>query len=243
MNYSYQDALAYFGIEGAHPGSLGLTKVLLENETIAPASRILDAGCGTGQTSAYLSSRYPCKIYAVDSHPEMIEKARIRFANENSRVKIYKAEMERLPFKPESFDLILAESSTAFSQIDRSLPEFYRVLKKEGALITIDMAAEPSLSQQAKSEIQKFYGVHAVLTESEWKKAFRLAGFKFVDVLKAATIMEEFENYVPPQGTSVPAFSPPPYNSEASGVMQMHYQLSAEYGNSLGYRVFRVSGK
>lgn len=54
MKPTYQDALAYFGVSGAHPGGLTLTKFLLEQEKITSHTTLLDGGCGTGQTSAYI---------------------------------------------------------------------------------------------------------------------------------------------------------------------------------------------
>ncbi|MBL5792479.1 class I SAM-dependent methyltransferase [Bacillus sporothermodurans] len=76
MAYSYQDTLAYYGVGGAHPGGLSLTKQIFHNENITHTTKILDAGCGTGQTSAYLAEMYKCDVTALDIHPVMIEKAK-----------------------------------------------------------------------------------------------------------------------------------------------------------------------
>lgn len=56
MKPSYQDALAYYGVNGAHPGGLSLTKYLLQQERITSTTQLLDAGCGTGQTSAFIKN-------------------------------------------------------------------------------------------------------------------------------------------------------------------------------------------
>ena len=75
----YMDMLALLGVGGAHPGGLHLTKQLLEKEEINIDTSILDIGCGTGQTSAYLYCRYGCEITACDINATMVQKANKRF--------------------------------------------------------------------------------------------------------------------------------------------------------------------
>ncbi|WP_026694540.1 class I SAM-dependent methyltransferase [Peribacillus kribbensis] len=240
MNRSYQDALAYYGIEGAHPGSLGLTKQLLQNEAIGPKTRLLDAGCGTGQTSAYISKNYPCRVYAIDSHPEMVKKAYSRFEAEGLPVRLRQSSIEHMPFKSEKFDMILAESSTAFTTVPKALSEYHRVLKKEGVLLTIDMAAR-GLSARAREEVRRFYGVHEVLTPEEWTAYFKEAGFRGISVLKTSTINEELASYDPgrlPANLGAQGSMPSPVYD---GIMKKHQQISMVYGNQLGYCVFRVT--
>ena len=65
--YTYIDLLSILGIGGAHPGGIKATDIMLGGESIGPETVILDAGCGTGQTSAYLSSRYGTKVLALDN--------------------------------------------------------------------------------------------------------------------------------------------------------------------------------
>ena len=77
--WTYHDLLAAFGIGGAHPGGFALTCEVLEREAIGKTSVVLDAGCGTGQTAAYLVKRFGCDVTAVDRHPLMLQKAANRF--------------------------------------------------------------------------------------------------------------------------------------------------------------------
>lgn len=71
----YLDMLAYFGVSGAHPGGMALTKAVLAKADIDPELPILDAGCGTGQTAAYLGHLlFP--VTALDSDAVMICKAK-----------------------------------------------------------------------------------------------------------------------------------------------------------------------
>ncbi|MGG0847948.1 class I SAM-dependent methyltransferase [Peribacillus simplex] len=235
MNHSYQDALAIFGIEGAHPGGFELTKQLLKNEKIDHTSIILDAGCGTGQTSAYLAKTFLCQISALDNHPEMVKHAKKRFQQAKLSIDLYKSSIEELPFDNNSFDFIIAESTTAFTDIQKSLREFYRVLKLEGTLLSIDMTAETSLDSASKKEIMNFYNLREVLTQSEWLKAFQQNGFTDLKILRSSTVLEGLLN------SSASSSPIQPLNESLKRVMDEHYRLILSYGNSLGYRVYRAS--
>ncbi|MER2000935.1 MAG: hypothetical protein ABS882_14300, partial [Lysinibacillus sp.] len=43
-NYTYLDLLSTFGIGGAHPGGLNLTKKIFDSENITSTSNVLDVG-------------------------------------------------------------------------------------------------------------------------------------------------------------------------------------------------------
>ncbi|RFU62452.1 class I SAM-dependent methyltransferase [Peribacillus glennii] len=242
MKFSYQDALAFYRIQGAHPGGFALTKLILEREDIDCQTKILDAGCGTGQTSAYLAKTFGCKVYAIDVHPEMIKAAAVRFTEENIPVTISEGSIEELPFPEDTFDYIIAESSTAFTDITNSIQEYFRVLKPGGVLLNIDMAVEQELKSEEKAEIIAFYEMKDVWTEDEWIDAFDHAGFEAVDVLKANSVMEELEELMFEEN-EMSEEMPPMYDNdpEIDTVFQTHHQLLLTYGEKLGYRVFRAN--
>lgn len=240
MKISYQDALAYYRIEGAHPGGMVLTKLIFQNESINHHTKILDAGCGTGLTSSYLAKTFSCDVYAIDGHPEMIEAATRRMIEENHPVTIVRGNIEKLPFPGDSFDYIIAESSTAFTHINKSFQEYFRVLKPGGVLLNIDMAAEERLGHSEKDEIIEFYEMKDVLTEEEWIQAFHMAGFQTVEVLKASSVLEEIEEYTFEENEPLEETLSINYDPKMDDILQKHEQLLIAYGEKLGYRVFRA---
>lgn len=240
MNISYQDALVYYRIEGAHPGGMALTKLIFQNESIYHHTKILDAGCGIGQTSAYLAKTFSCNVYAIDGHPEMIEAAIQRFTEENLPVNVISGNIEQLPFHGDSFDYIIAESSTAFTHINKSLQEYFRVLKPGGVLLNIDMAAEETLSRKEKAEIMEFYEMKDVWTEEAWITAINKAGFNTVEVLKANSVLEALEEYTFEENESLEEALPINVDPKMDEIVQTHQKLLIDYGEKLGYRVFRA---
>lgn len=110
------------------PRRARFSKAVLTKAAPPPGEPILDAGCGTGQTAAYLGHLlYP--VTCVDKDPLMLEKAAKRFAAEGLTIPGYLAELERLPFAENQFSAVLSESVLTFSNLDSSLSEILRVLK------------------------------------------------------------------------------------------------------------------
>ncbi|PZX04908.1 methyltransferase family protein [Psychrobacillus insolitus] len=183
MSNSYLDLLAYFGIGGAHPGGFNLTLSLLEDENIQPVDSVLDIGCGTGQTAAFLAERFHCQVTAVDNHPIMVEKARERFKNRKVSVNAMEGDTQHLDFADNSFDLIIAESVIVFTDISKTLKELSRVLKSDGRMIIIEMIAEQYLTEELQRKVCSLYGIHEVLTEKQWILQLQQAGFTQVDMI------------------------------------------------------------
>src|SRR3954464_2978886 len=102
----YLDFLSKFGIGGAHPGGISLTKEILKTEEINKTSHILDVGCGTGQTAAYLAARYGAKVTGMDINPIMIEKAKNRMSKYQLPVKVIQGSIEKSPLRDGKFDFI-----------------------------------------------------------------------------------------------------------------------------------------
>ncbi|UPG64184.1 class I SAM-dependent methyltransferase [Metabacillus endolithicus] len=72
---NYLQMLSVLGVGGAHPGGLLLTKSIFEKEQFPITSKILDAGCGTGQSSSYLY-QLGYEVKGLDKDPVMIEHAK-----------------------------------------------------------------------------------------------------------------------------------------------------------------------
>ncbi|MGE8203947.1 class I SAM-dependent methyltransferase [Heyndrickxia sp. NPDC080065] len=235
MGLSYQDALAYYGVGGAHPGGLSLTKQILKFEKINPSTKILDAGCGTGQTAAYLEETYKCDVTVLDSHPIMLEKAKQRFKYAHLPIKVLRGSVEDLPFADDSFDLIISESVIAFTNINKTLSEYFRVLKKEGILINIDMTAEIPLTHSDSLLFSEVYGISKLNTEEEWLSALHSAGFRKVDILSTDTIFSHLQkNIDQPEFNLSDSIDP-----QLMDIMLKHQDITTKFSKKIGYRVFR----
>lgn len=178
--FAYTELLALFGVGGAHPGGLELTKDLLTNWELQDAE-VLEVGCGTGQTSAFLQKR-GAKLTTIDYHPLMVEKANNRFKSEQLPCHAVQMNIESTTLESASFDYMIAESVLSFTNLEKSLPEIVRLLKQNGKILAIEMTKKKSLPLLLELKMMKFYGMPKILSKQEWQEAFENAGFKQVQI-------------------------------------------------------------
>lgn len=165
----YSDFLALLGFGGAHPGGIELTKIILDDYKINKDEKILEVGCGTGQTSAFLKMN-GYDVTPIDSHPLMVEKANKRFRELSLECNALQKDVHEAVFQPNSFDVILAESVLTFTNLKRSIPQLTKLLKKNGKIIAIEMTKTENLSKALENDLKVFYQLPQILTETEWKK-------------------------------------------------------------------------
>lgn len=234
--YTYLDCLASFGVGGAHPGGLQLSKKILSRENITKKTRILDVGCGTGQTAAYLAETYQCEVTCLDQNEMMVEKAKKRFQARNLAIETQCGSVECLPFANHSFDLILSESVTTFTDLSKTLPELRRVLKPNGVLLATEMVLEEPLPKEELTPLLEFYGMPQILMEPEWHALLQKAEFQKIeiDTFTLPTTEPEIENATD--------FSlSEQLDDELYDILEQHEQLTKQYQQILAFRVFRCT--
>ena len=93
--------------------------------------RILDVGCGMGQSLLAAQLPSDTEAYGVDCDIEAIEAGR-RLAPPN--IKLVCAGGENLPFEDKYFDLVFSRVALPYMEINKALQEISRVLKGGGDL-------------------------------------------------------------------------------------------------------------
>ncbi len=127
--------------------------IALLNATYAPfylshipidTRKILDVGCGSGDTLLALSTKLRnISYYGIDPIQNFVDLAKEKLPNST----ILKASVEEVPFEDGSFDFIL--SHVVFQHVDRqkALMEIKRILKPHGrVVITEVLAKQPAQS-------------------------------------------------------------------------------------------------
>lgn len=118
--------------------------------SITPQS-ILDLGAGTGYGLQHLRTRYPAAhLLGLDLAPAMLQRARAKFptppwhqrvasrftANSPASQAFVGADMERLPFKPNSFDLIWSSLTLQWANdLESTLRDCHRTLAPGGLMM------------------------------------------------------------------------------------------------------------
>lgn len=227
----YLDFLSKFGVSGAHPGGIKLTKKIFKNEQINKFSRILDVGCGTGQTAAYLAARYGAKVTGMDFNPIMVEKAKNRMIKYQLPVEIIQGSIEECPLPDSKYDFIISESVLSFVNKPRALKEIFRLLKHDGRFIANELTVNRRIETNYEEEIKRFYGLDSVLMEKDWITSYKQTGFKNIKTLiRKPSIL---------QNHSMPEFHYSEYiEPELYEIMLQHFNLMVKYQGTLDYSVF-----
>ena len=96
--------------------------------SLPPSHVVLDIGCGAGQT---MIASYPDRVsYGIDISLDALKMGRAL----TDRVRFTQGTAERLPFRSESFDLVVARVSLPYTNLRKSLPEIYRILRPGGRM-------------------------------------------------------------------------------------------------------------
>jgi len=114
-------------------------------------SRVLDIGCGTGTLTIKIAEELLNKkdslVVGLDAAPKMIDVA-LKKAKKINNIRFDVEAAEVLPYEDESFDAVV--STFFFHHIDfelkqKTILEAYRVLKKKGVLVVVDVDAPTTL--------------------------------------------------------------------------------------------------
>jgi len=96
--------------------------------------RILEIGCGGAQNSIALS-KWGAETFGIDLSRKQIVYAKRLMRNESAEVCLLVGNMEKLPFKGESFDIVTTAVSLHYApDLDAVVAEAKRVLVKDGYL-------------------------------------------------------------------------------------------------------------
>ncbi|MEA3413726.1 MAG: class I SAM-dependent methyltransferase [Pseudomonadota bacterium] len=112
------------------PGAIDI----LRGWRIEPGTRLLDVGCGSGQT-AIPAARAGAVVTGVDIAGNLVAFARERAAREGLSVRFEQGDAEDLPYGDGEFDVVISMIGAMFApRPDRVASELARVLKPGGLL-------------------------------------------------------------------------------------------------------------
>lgn len=136
------------------PGGADLTRRALSFCRIGPLSRILDIGCGNGESLALIREEFACLVAGLEPDAQRLRCARAA----NPGVEISPAKAEAIPFADHSFDIVLGEcTASLFDQPEQAFAEISRVLTAHGCLVLTDVYAKNAGSARGKGLIRHLY--------------------------------------------------------------------------------------
>jgi ubiquinone/menaquinone biosynthesis C-methylase UbiE len=113
-------------------------------EYIKGSSTVLEIGAGTGLfTKSLLDTG--AKVVATDISPNSLEVIRKRFGDYHQKLIVQVADMEKLPFNKNYFDIVTCAGSLSYGDNDLVMNEIFKVLKPGGVFICVDSLNENPL--------------------------------------------------------------------------------------------------
>ncbi|MCX2450081.1 class I SAM-dependent methyltransferase [Pedobacter sp. PLR] len=110
----------------------------LAKGTYDECNAILDAGCGTGRNLFYFL-KSGAEVFGIDQNPEAISQLRSlasQFSHINAEENFKVSAVEKLPFEPERFDLVISSAVLHFAEnlehFKAMLDSMWGVLKPGG---------------------------------------------------------------------------------------------------------------
>ncbi len=101
---------------------------------------MLDLACGTGETTIFFAPHVK-SVIAADGNMEALKKAQVVISEQKELLNVAyrEADVEDLPFPAGAFSLICRRGNFHhFTDLERALTEFFRVLRWNGRLCIID---------------------------------------------------------------------------------------------------------
>lgn len=140
-----------------------LTCIKLKNK------RVLEVGCGYGSLSVYIAKK-GAHVTGIDISSEAIKISRRNMRSNNQKMVLRQADGEDLPFKDESFDLVVCcETLEHIPDYKLAIDEIIRVTKKSGKiLVTTPNSFNPIgfyLRVKSKQPVENFFSYWTVLKE------------------------------------------------------------------------------
>ncbi|MEA3571283.1 methyltransferase domain-containing protein [Paenibacillus phoenicis] len=138
------------------------------------ATKVLDLGCGDGQTSRMLQELLPnAKVYGLTANKEEAE------TNSDDQLKIVFGDAHHLPFEDNFFDVVYARHVLEHCIAPYiAIKELNRVLSLGGQVVI----AVPENNEWADS----YPDHYSVLSKTMWEKLFVQCGFKVKQSLKGS---------------------------------------------------------
>ncbi|MEK7518157.1 MAG: class I SAM-dependent methyltransferase [Patescibacteria group bacterium] len=180
----YVDFMATLDEINRPPGGKDSIRILVQNTFLNKNSHVLDIGCNTGYCSFEIAELAKCKVTGLDINKKMVKSANkylhTNYPDLKRNVRFIVGDGTKIPFKDNTFDLVMSGGSTAFiPDIPKALLEYARVTKQWGFVGDINFYYH---TKQPKSLIRKLNDLMKIDIQpwnlDYWQSIYRKTGLE-----------------------------------------------------------------
>jgi ubiquinone/menaquinone biosynthesis C-methylase UbiE len=159
-----------------------LIRRIFELSGAGPESHVLDLATGTGLIAREFFGKVK-KVTGLDISPDMAKHA------EGCMDEIVFAPVEQLPFPENSFDAVVCRQGLQFAELNRAIPEIYRVLKPGGTVVLCHLTAYNETDRELTFAIQKLRNParRNYLMPTDISNTLRKQGFQNIEDIEYVT--------------------------------------------------------
>jgi ubiquinone/menaquinone biosynthesis C-methylase UbiE len=176
-------------LPGIHMGGQDATETLLDMCRLDATSRVLDVGCGGGNTACLIAEQYGSRVQGIDISKVMIAKAneRARRMGLEDKVEFRVADAFELPFEDDSFDVVILESVLTPLPGDKSkaLGEMVRVARPGGRIGANESTVDPSAPEEWLALLDEHPAMYGYFTPQTLRALFEESGLQAVQMIEA----------------------------------------------------------
>jgi len=176
-------------LPGMHMGAQDATQTLLDMCDLDATSRVLDVGCGGGNTACLIAEQYGSRVQGIDISEVMIAKAKERARRQGleGSVEFRVADAFDLPFEDGSFDVAIVESVLTPLPGDKkqALLEMVRVVRPGGRIGVNESTIDPSAPEEWLALLDEHPAIHGYFTPQTLRRLFEEAGLRVVEMIEA----------------------------------------------------------
>lgn len=156
LHWGYFDNLAGARAKDFIPACQRWSDYMLEQSGITAKSRVLEIGCGNGNTAIWLAQQTGCEVVGVDISQNMLNNALQKARSyPNLRLSFLKESATNLSFKDASFTHVWSQAALYnIHDRDSVLAEIHRVLEEQGILLFDDLVSPtPNISEVTRKHV------------------------------------------------------------------------------------------
>lgn len=173
-NMSYVDFISLLRETNRCPGGEQTINKIVSKTFLDRESKVLDVGSNTGFTSFEIARLAKCHVNGIDVSETAVNTAIDKLKEDTedmqNRVKFTVASAYNLPFKDNSFDVVVVGGATSFmDKKSKAVSEYFRVLKPWGFVSITNLFYKTKPSATLLSDLSEILGVNInPWTLGEW---------------------------------------------------------------------------